>query len=113
MAVEARRKGKVSIVEVTGKLTIGEEVRLRQVVKDLLAEGQRLFILNLQGVPFMDSAGLGETAACKMRVAGRGGTLKLVIARRGKISEILKITGLDQAFEIFHDEGEALASFIQ
>jgi len=113
MEIGIRRKGKVSIVDVKGKLTVGDDhVRLRDTIKRLLDDGDRLFIVNMLGVPFMDSSGLGETAACKLRVADRDGTIKLVLVPRGKVSEIFKITGLDQSFEIFDDEGEALASFI-
>jgi anti-sigma B factor antagonist len=113
MAVEVRQKGKVSIVDVKGKLTVGEEhVQLRERVKALLAGGHRLFIFNLADVPFMDSSGLGETAACKMRVSRHDGVIKLVLHDRSKVREVFRITGLDQAFEIFDDEGEALASFI-
>ena len=113
MAVEIRQKGKVSIVDVSGKLTVGEaHVQLRDRVKELIESGRRLFILNLADVPFMDSSGLGETAACKMRVSRHDGVIKLVLRDRSKVREVFKITGLDQAFEIFEDEGEALASFI-
>ena len=114
MAVDVRQKGKVSIVDVKGKLAVGEDqVQLRETLKGLLAEGHRLFVFNLLDVPFMDSSGLGETAACKMRVSRDDGTIKLVLHERSKVREVLKITGLDHAFEIYEDEGEALASFIK
>lgn len=113
MEIDVRRKGKVSIVDIKGKLTVGEDhVRLRDTIKKLLEDGDRMFIVNMIGVPFMDSSGLGETAACKLRVADRDGIIKLVLLPRGKVSEIFKITGLERSFEIFNDEGEALASFI-
>jgi len=114
MAVEVRQKGKVSIVDVKGKLTVGDgHTQLRETVKGLLDEGRRLFVFNLRDVPFMDSSGLGETAACKMRVSRNGGVIKLVLREPSKVREVLKITGLDHAFEIYDDEGEALASFIK
>ena len=114
MAVGVRQKGKVSIVDVKGKLAVGEDqVQLRETLKGLLAEGHRLFVFNLLDVPFMDSSGLGEAAACKMRVSRDDGTIKLVLRERSKVREVLKITGLDHAFEIYEDEGEALASFIK
>ena len=114
MAVEVRQKGKVSIVDVKGKLTVGDDhIQLRQTVKDLLDDGRRLFVFNLLDVPFMDSSGLGETAACKMRVSRNDGVIKIVLREQSKVREVFKITGLDHAFEIFEDEGEALASFIK
>jgi anti-sigma B factor antagonist len=114
MAVEVRQKGKVSIVDVKGKLTVGDDhIQLREAVKGLLEGGNRLFVFNLRDVPFMDSSGLGETAACKMRVSRHEGVIKLVLEEHSKVREVLKITGLDHAFEIYEDEGEALASFIK
>ena len=114
MAVDVRQKGKVSIVDVKGKLAVGEgHVQLRDTLKRLLADGHRLFVFNLLEVPFMDSSGLGETAACKMRATRDDGTIKLVLSGDSKVREVFKITGLDNAFEIYEDEGEALASFIK
>ena len=60
----------------------------------------------------MDSAGLGETASCCLRAAEADGMIKLVVDPGGKVRQILRITRLDRAFEVFHDEEEALASFI-
>jgi anti-anti-sigma factor len=82
-------------------------------MKDLLADGRKLFVFNLLDVPFMDSSGLGETAACKMRVSRDDGVIKIVLQEQSKVREVFKITGLDLAFEIYEDEGEALASFIK
>ena len=114
MDVDVRQKGKVSIVDVTGKMTVGEQqVRLRDTVKKLLDDGHRRIIFNMLEVPFMDSSGLGEAAACKLRIADHNAVIKLVLRQRGKVHEIFRITGLDQSFEIFADEQEAIASFIK
>lgn len=112
MSVETRTKGKVTIVDVRGKLTVGQEVPLRDKVRELLAAGEQRFVIDMSEVPFMDSAGLGETAACKMRICGKGGVVKLVLPRKSKLVEIFKITGFDHAFEIHHDVEAAIASFI-
>jgi len=113
MDVDVRQKGKVSIVDVKGKMTVGEEhIRLRDTVKRLLDSDNRMIIFNMLEVPFMDSSGLGETAACKLRIADGDADIKLVLRPRGKVHEIFRITGLDQSFEIFDDEQEAIASFI-
>jgi len=108
-----RKKGQVTIIDIVGRLTIGVgDVALREKVNELLDAGRRLFIFNMKDVPFMDSAGLGETVACKKRICERDGAVKLVTPRGTKPLEVFIITGLDRAFEIFDDEEEALASFI-
>jgi anti-sigma B factor antagonist len=111
--ITERKKGQVTIIDVVGKLTIGEgDVALRKKVHELLEAGRRLFIFNMKDIPFMDSAGLAETVACKKRVCERKGTVKLVLAKGAKPFEIFIVAGIDKAFEIFDDEEEALASFI-
>jgi anti-anti-sigma factor len=112
MTIEVRRKGKVDIVDFSGTLTIGNSADIRERFKSLVHDGG-MFIFNMQNVTYMDSAGLGETAACCMRAAEVEGVIKLVVAPGGKVEQVLKITRLDRAFEVFHDEEEALASFIR
>jgi anti-anti-sigma factor len=113
MDVDVRQKGTVSIIDVKGKMPVGEEhLRLRDTVQKLLDDGNRLIIFNMLEVPFMDSSGLGETAACKLRIADKDAVIKLVLRPRGKVHEIFRITGLNESFEIFADEQEAIASFI-
>jgi anti-sigma B factor antagonist len=108
-----RKKGQVTIIDVVGNLTIGVgDVALREKVNELLDADRRLFILNMKDVPFMDSAGLGETVVCNKRIRERGGAVKLVTPKGTKPLEVFIIAGLDKAFEIFDDEEEALASFI-
>jgi len=114
MTIDVRKKGKVQIVDFSGTMTIGTtDAALREKFKELIDGGNRLFIFNLQGVSYMDSAGLGETAACCLRAAEADGMIKLVVATGGKVEQILQITKLDRAFEVFSDEEEALASFIR
>ena len=108
-----RQKGPVTIIDIVGNLNIGVgDVALREKVNELLDAGRGLFIFNMKEVPFMDSAGLGETVACKKRICERDGAVKLVIPKGTKPLEVFIIAGLDKAFEIFDDEEEALASFI-
>ena len=56
MSVETRTKGKITILDVRGRLTVGQEVALRDKVRELLAAGEQRFILDMSDVPFMDSA---------------------------------------------------------
>ncbi len=113
MDIRVRKQGKINILDVTGRLTSGGDAVLREKVRDLLGAGEQNFILNLVEVPFIDSVGLGETVACTKRICDRGGTIKVVLAERGKVQEVLEITGLSRAYEIFHDEQEALASWMK
>ena len=112
MTIEVRKKGKVSIVHFSGTLTIGNSDDLRERFKALVQDGT-MFIFNMRDISYIDSAGLGETAACCMRSAEADGVIKLVVAPGGKVEQVLRITRLDRAFEVFHDEEEALASFIR
>ena len=114
MKIEIRSKGKVDIVDFTGTLTMGEgDLDLREKFKTLVDSGRRMFVFNMKGITYMDSAGLGETTACRLRAAEADGEIKLVVDEGGKVQQILKITKLDRAFDVFHDEEEALASFIR
>lgn len=114
MTIEVKKKGKVDILDFAGALTLGNgDIQLREMFRELIDDGGKMFIFNMRGLSYMDSTGLGETAACCLRAAEAGGVIKLVVARGGKVEQILGITRLDRAFEVFHDEEEALASFIQ
>jgi anti-anti-sigma factor len=110
MKVKIRKKGPVSMLYIVGKLTIPREVRMREVLNDLLDAGERLFILNMTLCPYLDSAGLGETVASWQRVKDVGGRVVLVMT--GKTHSLFILTGLNRVFEIYEDEEEALASFI-
>ncbi len=111
MKVRIRQRGNVSVVDVHGEITIGgNDVALKEAVRTLLDAGKREILLNIEQVSYMDSAGLGELAACHKRVAVARGALKLLNPSR-KIADLLKITKADDVFETFVDEDLALASF--
>jgi anti-sigma B factor antagonist len=76
----------------------------------LLDQGHRKIVLDLQGVGFVDSAGLGELVACKKRTAERGGDIKL-LRPVGQVQKLLVMTLLIRMFEVFQDEAEAVDSF--
>lgn len=110
MQINTRKKGKVAILELSGQMTTGEgEVMLRTAMKELLESGARMFVLDLAGVPWLDSLSLGELIACNKRVRERGGVIKVVLSP--KTSEILSIARVYTAFEVFEDVEAALASF--
>ena len=111
MKAKTRQIGAVSVVELSGQITIGAgDVQMRDVVMELLDGGQQQILLNLSGVSYMDSAGIGELVACFKRAKERGGSVKLVNPT-GKVYDLLQLTKLEDIFEVFTDEKEAVASF--
>lgn len=110
MEIQVRREGKVAVLALNGKLTIGEgDVLLSNQVKELLAAGSRLLVLDLSRVPYMDSAGLGEIIRANKRVRENGGTIRLVLS--GKTREVLTIAAVLPVFEVYDDAASALAGF--
>lgn len=111
MKATVRQHGKISVVDLSGKITIGEgDVRLREAIEQLLKEDRKNILLNLKGVSYMDSAGIGELVACHKRTAERGGKIKL-LNPTGRVFDVLQLTKLIEIFEVFEDERDALASF--
>jgi anti-sigma B factor antagonist len=110
--VEHRKHGRINIVEIAGKLIIGQgDVMLRAKLQEMLDEGERFFLFDLTRVSYMDSAGLGTVVACAKRANERSGVLKLVALPQGKVDSLLTVTGLRRVIEAYGDEEAALASF--
>jgi anti-sigma B factor antagonist len=105
-----RQAGQVSVVEVTGKLTSFESGALRNSIAQLLREGRKQILLNLSGLVYLDSSGIGDLVHAYMSVIKSGGEMK-VVGLTEKVEEILKITQLYQVFQEFKDEHTALQSF--
>ena len=111
MKATVRKLGRVAVVDISGKITIGEgDVLLRQKVQELLDAGESRILLNLEKVKYMDSAGIGELVACYKRAKEKDGTVKL-LNPSGKVYDLLQLTKLEEVFDTFRDEGEALGSF--
>lgn len=111
MTVSERIDGSVSILNISGKLSGGENYALlSNKIVELLAKGYVLFILNLSEVSNADSTGIGELIVCLKRVKERGGEIKLA-APSQKIANLLNITNLEKIFEILPTERAALRSF--
>jgi len=111
MKSSVRQDGRVAVVDLSGKITIGDgDLKLRQAVNSLLEEGRKSIVLNLSNVSYMDSAGIGELVACFKRAVEKGAKIKLVNPS-GKVQDLLILTRLQEIFEIFRDEREALSSF--
>jgi anti-sigma B factor antagonist len=102
--------GHVSVVKVTGRLTSFESGALRNSIAQLLKEGRKQILLNLSGLVYLDSSGIGDLVHTYMSVIKGGGEMK-VVGLTDKVEEILKITQLYQVFQEFQDEQSALQSF--
>src|SRR2546428_9132935 len=107
-----RQTGPISLMDVSGRLTSFESGVLRDSISRLLKEGRRKFILNLRGLEYLDSSGIGELARVYVSVVKLGGQMK-VVGLSSKIEEILKITKLYQVLPEFPDEQTALQSFAE
>jgi anti-sigma B factor antagonist len=111
MHIEERVVGDVTILDLTGKITLGEgDELLKDKINSLLNQGHRKILLNLEGVPYIDSAGLGEIVRTYTTVSRQGGKLKLLNLTK-RIQDLLSITKLLTVFETFDAEEPAVASF--
>ncbi len=111
MHIHDRAVGDVTIIDVNGKMTLGEgQEMLRDKVNSLIQQGQKHMVLNLAEVPYIDSAGLGEIVRTYTTVSRQGGSLKLLNLTK-RIQDLLAITKLLTVFETFDTEAEAVKSF--
>ena len=109
-SVSIRQAGSVSLLDVSGRLTSFEVGALRDSISRLLKQGRKNIVLNLSGLQYLDSSGIGELARVYVMVVKESGQLK-VIGLSPKVEEILKITQLYQVFPEFPNEEAALRSF--
>ena len=105
-----RHTPQASLIDLRGRLTFFEVGVLRENVTRLLGEGHKHIILNLSGLQYLDSSGIGELARMYVMVLKSGGEMKVVGLSRN-VEEVLKVTHLYQVFPEFPDEEAALKSF--
>jgi anti-sigma B factor antagonist len=111
MQIEERAIGDVIVLDLKGRITLGEgDELLKDKVNSILSQGHKKVILNLADVPYIDSAGLGEIVRTYTTVSRQGGGLKLLNLTK-RITDLLSITKLLTVFETFESEGEAVRSF--
>jgi anti-sigma B factor antagonist len=111
MQIEERAVGDVLILDVKGRITLGEgDELLKDKVNSLLNQGQKKIVLNLAAVPYIDSAGLGEIVRTYTTVSRQGGNLKLLNLTK-RITDLLAITKLLTVFETYDSEPDAVQSF--
>lgn len=109
--ITERQAGDITILDMNGKVTIGEgSVALRTTIRRLLGEGKKNILLNLGQVGYVDSSGIGEFVSSFTAVNKEGGTLKLLNLTQ-KIQDLLAITKLLTVFDVYESESEALSSY--
>ena len=111
MQIDERSAGDVTILDLKGKMTLGEgDELLKDKINSLIHQGQKKLLLNLEGVPYIDSAGLGEIVRTYTTVSRQGGNLKLVNLTK-RITDLLSITKLLTVFDTYDSEADAVRSF--
>ena len=111
MQIEERVVGDVTILDLKGKITLGEgDEALKDKINSLVLQNRRRILLNLADVPYIDSAGLGEIVRTYTTVSRQGGQLKLVNLTK-RITDLLSITKLLTVFETFDSEADALRTY--
>ena len=111
MQIDERAAGDVTILDIKGRMTMGEgDELLKDKVNSLMLQGRRKIVLNLESVPYVDSAGLGEIVRTYTTVSRQGGSLKLVNLTK-RITDLLSITKLLTVFETYDSEADAVRSF--
>jgi anti-sigma B factor antagonist len=111
MEIAERTVSDVTILDLKGKMTLGEgDELLKDKINSLLASGRKKLLLNLEGVPYIDSAGLGEVVRTYTTVSRQGGSLKLLNLTK-RIEDLLSITKLLTVFETYDSEAEAVQSY--
>jgi anti-sigma B factor antagonist len=111
MQTASRQIGDISVVDVRGRITVGEgNIMLREVVTGLVENGRKRILLNLQGVEYVDSGGLGELVRTHTTLQKEGGQLKMANVNQ-RVQELLKVTSLHKVFDVHKDEASAVQSF--
>jgi anti-sigma B factor antagonist len=111
LTIDERTVDGVMVLDLGGRITIGEDsAALRETVKAHLERGAKSILINLGGVSYVDSSGIGALVSCFTTTKNRGGQLKLLNLTT-RIKDLLMITKLLTVFESYEDEGEAVRSF--
>jgi anti-sigma B factor antagonist len=110
--INERHTGDVTILDLKGRLRVGgNTVALHKSIRCLLGEKKILILLNLAGVTYIDSCGLGELVASQVSVENKGGEIKLV-GLTEMLRELLSVTRLLTVFDVYEDEAEAIQNFV-
>jgi len=111
MKATVRQVDSVIVVDVSGRITLGEGcTQLRELVREQLGKGNKHVLLNLADVTYIDSSGIGELVSAFTTVSNQGGQLKLLNLTK-KVHDLLQITKLYTVFDVHDDEAGAISSF--
>ena len=112
MQLEQRIAGNVAIITINGDITLnkGGDVLLKDKVQSLIQQGQKNIVVDLGGVSYVDSAGLGQLVQAYATTKNKGGALKLLNVTK-RLKDLLVVTKLLTVFDTFDDEKSALSSF--
>jgi anti-sigma B factor antagonist len=110
--IQLRQLGSVIVLDLSGKVTLGEGIEsLLTTVTDLVeTDGARQLLINLENVPYMDSSGISTLILCH-RCATRGNATMKLLNTKKRVYDLLQVVKLDSIFPCFSDEQEAIASF--
>ena len=112
MNITRKQTGNIVVLSLSGKVTIEVSGRLKEEVSNVLAEGHKSIILELGGVTYIDSSGLGEIVSCHTSASRQDASIKLAnVGKRSK--DLLVLTKLIMVFSVYDSEAEAIASFAQ
>lgn len=107
----SRDVGDVTVIDMEGRITLGEgSSLLRDLIKENLSKGRKKIVMNLAGINYIDSTGLGELVSGYRLVKSEGGELKLLNLSK-KVTDLLQITKLYTVFDIHSQESQAVGSF--
>lgn len=111
LTTKTRQVGNVTIVDLNGKITLGENTGiLRDELRSLLSQGKKHIVLNMADVSYVDSAGLGELVGAYTTATNQGGAVKL-LNMQGKMKDLMQITKLHTIFPAYDSEQAAVSSF--
>ena len=111
LTIRERQAGDVAILDLDGEVRIGDSATaLRGAIRGLVASDKKKILLNLAGVKYIDSSGIGELIANYTTVGRSGGELKLVHLT-DKVQDLLVITKLLTVFDVYDEEASALSSY--
>jgi len=111
MQTKTREVGDVAVIDVSGRITLGEgNVMLRDIVRELVEKNNKQIVLNLGEVSYIDSSGMGELVKTHTTIRNKGGQLKLANVNK-RVSDLLQMTRLSSVFDIHDNEAAAISSF--
>ena len=109
--LSTRQVGDVSVVDVAGRITLGEgSSMLRDLMREMVGKGQKKILLNLGDVSYIDSSGIGELVSGFTTVTNNGGEMKLLNLNK-RVKDLLQITKLYTVFDVHEDEAGAIRAF--